>query len=80
MCLCSKCNIFHNDVGVGASGEECYLFVLVLLFLECFCFRLEWNKIQWDGIGEDGATALADVLRVTKDFTILKYASNFWAT
>ena len=41
-------------------------------FWNVFCFRLEWNKIVWDGIGEDGATALADVLQLTKNFTILK--------
>ena len=57
---------------VGASGEECYLFVPVLLFLECFCSRLERDKIVWEGIGEDGATVLADYLRVAKDFAILK--------
>ena len=37
-----------------------------------FSFRLEWDKIEWERIGKDGATALADVFRVTKDFKILK--------
>ena len=37
-----------------------------------FCSRLEWDKIEWERIGKDGAAALADVLRVTKDFKILK--------
>lgn len=62
---------------VGASGQECSLFVLVLPFLEWFSlFRLEWDKIEWERIGKEGAAALADVLRVTKDFKILKYVSN----
>ena len=37
-----------------------------------FSFRLEWDKIEWERIGKEGATALADVLKVTKDFKILK--------
>ena len=38
-----------------------------------FSFRLEWDKIGWERVGKDGATALANVFRVTKDFTILKF-------
>ena len=41
-----------------------------------FSFRLEWDKIEWERIGKEGAAALAYVLRVTKDFKILKYVSN----
>ena len=41
-----------------------------------FSFRLEWDKIEWERVGKEGAAALADVLRVTKDFKILKYVSN----
>ena len=46
--------------------------LVLLYFWNVFCSRLEWDKIEWEGIGKDGATALADVLRVTKDFKILK--------
>ena len=38
-----------------------------------FSLRLEWDKIEWERIGKDRATALANVFRVTKDFAILKF-------
>ena len=30
-----------------------------------FCFRLEWDKIEWERIGKDRATALANVFVLT---------------
>ena len=41
-----------------------------LLYTVCFLFSLDWAYYQWTGIGDEGASALADP-RVIKNFKTL---------
>ena len=42
-----------------------------LLYTVCFLFSLDWADYQWTGIGDEGASALADP-RVIKNFKTLE--------
>ena len=42
-----------------------------LLYTVCFLFSLDWAYYQWTGIGDEGASALADP-RVIKNFKTLE--------
>ena len=50
------------------TKHTCVLFVYFLMY---FLSSLEWDKYQWTGIGDEGATTLADP-RVIKNFKTLK--------
>ena len=50
-------------VKVFCSKVSCYTV--------CFLFSLDWAYYQWTGIGDEGASALAD-LRVIKNFKTLE--------
>lgn len=48
-------------------------YLLFILLLKYFSSSLDWDKYKWTGIGDEGTTALADVLRLpTKSFKKLK--------
>ena len=46
-----------------------------ILLLTCYPSSLDWDKYKWTEIGDEGATALADVLRLTKSFKMLKWVT-----
>ena len=48
-----------------------FVFVYFLMY---FLSSLEWDKYQWTGIGDEGATTLADP-RVIKNFKTLKWVT-----
>ena len=48
-----------------------YAWVLIIPILRYFLFSLDMDKYKWTGIGDEGATALADP-RVIKNFKTLE--------
>ena len=48
-----------------------YIIICVSFYFPIYTYSLEWDKIQWRDIGDEGAIALADP-RVFKNFKTLK--------
>ena len=63
------------DAGCINRMESCkFIYIrycVLFLFLIYFLFSLDWTDIQWTGIGDEVATALADP-RVVKNFKTLE--------
>ena len=51
--------------------------MLHLLVIILHSTSLDWDKYQWNRIGDEGAAALTDP-RVIKNFKTLKYVSDSW--
>ena len=67
------CQPFHFSLFLPQLIYVPKLFPLwFILLLTCYPSSLDWDKYKWTGIGDEGATALADVLRLTKSFKMLK--------